>query len=101
MVSERASDIDHLFALAAKYGQTIARLRHGDIVLDLIPRDLPAKIEKDAPKELPESFDDLPVPNWLDPSDQKDTKENRQRAVAAQEAADKEVFGESIPSPDQ
>jgi hypothetical protein len=100
-LSDRVAELSNIFALAAKYGQTIARLRHGDIVLDLIPRDLPAKIDEKAPKELPESFEDLTVPNWLDPADQKDTTENRKRAIAAQEAADKEVFGESIPTPDQ
>lgn len=90
--------IDHLFELAARYGQTISEVKLGDCHMVLQPKDLPEKIEKDAPKELPDDFDKLPVPNWLDPADQKDTKENRKRAQAAQEEADKEVFGENIPS---
>jgi hypothetical protein len=94
-------DIDHLFALAKASGQTISELNFKapdlEIHLVLEAREVRAKVDAKAPKELPDDFNDLPAPNWNDPGDKPDTPANRKAAQSAQEAADAEVFGASIP----
>jgi hypothetical protein len=96
-------DIDHLFALAKSSGQTIselsveAPLEGVKVHMILEPREVRRKIDKAAPPELPDSFDDLPAPNWTDPGDKPDTPANRKAAAQAQAQADAETLGADIP----
>jgi hypothetical protein len=94
--------VPELFELAAKHGLLITRIAVGDLRMTLIPKELATLPVNDpkAPKEMPDSFDELPIPNWQDPAEKPNTEETRKRAELAQELADEEVFGAKIPTQD-
>jgi hypothetical protein len=98
------ASVDELLTIAAKHGQVISTLKIGSLELTMIPKELaipPDLKDPKAPKEMPDSFDELPLPqNWQDPAEKANTEETRKRAERAQELADEEVFGAKIPNQD-
>jgi hypothetical protein len=103
-----AATVDELLTVTARHGLIPAEIRLADGThLLLAPKDAPLPIEDPkAPKEFPDEFDDLPVPdglppNWKDPRDGRDTEDNRKRSEAEQAQADRLVFGEAIPTEEE